>query len=135
MTKFDIQEAVLQRWNDQPSRNTWLAWGCDWPLVAASLVGDRVANNPPPHDHVEQVLTDHIERFGASHTAPHTIVLSAMALADVHREVTLTGHVRDVYSSALSACREAYLNKVLHDTVNVMVTEFLEGWGEWEGYQ
>lgn len=133
MTCFDIQEAVLQRWNTQPSRNRWLAWGCDWSLVAASLVGDREPNNPPPRDHVEQVLTYHIKRFGASFTAPYTTIMRSVAYANVASEVTLSGHVRDVYSAALTVCRDAYIQAVLQDTVKDMVAEFFEEWKEWEG--
>lgn len=134
MSYFDIQEAILQRWNDQPSRNRWLARGCDWSLVAAFLVGDKESNNPPPRDHVEQVLTDHIKRFGASFTAPYTTIMRSVAYANVTSEVTLSGHVRDVYSAALTMCRDAYLNVVLKDTVKGMVAEFFEEWSEWEGY-
>nr|DAK92651.1 MAG TPA: hypothetical protein [Caudoviricetes sp.] len=134
MTYFDIQEAALQRWNDQPIRNKWLAWGCDWPLVVASLVGDKDPNNPPPHDRVEQVLTDHIKRFGASFTAPYTTIMQSVAYANVASEVTLSGHVRDVYSAALTVCRDAYIQAVLQDTVKDMVTAFFEEWAEWEGY-
>ena len=39
MGYFDIQEAILKKWNDQPSRNQWLVHGCYWELVVASLVG------------------------------------------------------------------------------------------------
>lgn len=134
MTCFDIKGAVLQRWNTQPSRNRWLAWGCDWSLVVAFLVRDREPNNPPPRDHVEQVLTYHIKRFGASFTAPYTTIMRSVAYANVASEVTLSGHVRDVYSAALTVCRDAYIQAVLQDTVKDMVAEFFEEWSEWEGY-
>ena len=134
MTYFDIQEAVLQRWNDQPSRNKWLSWGCDWSLVGAYLVGDKEPNNPPPRDLVEQVLTNHIKRFGASFTAPYTTIMRSVAYANVTSEVTLSGQVRDVYSAALTACRDAYIQAVLQDTVKDMVAEFFEEWKEWGGY-
>ena len=134
MTHFGIQEAVLHRWNPQPSRNRWLAWGCDWSLVVASLVRDREPNNPPPRDHVEQVLTNHIKRFGASFTAPYTTIMRSVAYAKVASEVILSRHVQDVYSAALTVCRDAYIQAVLQDTVKAMVTEFFEEWREWKGY-
>lgn len=134
MSYFDIQEAILQRWNDQPSRNMWLACGCDWSLVLASLVRDKSHNNPPPRDHVEKVLTNHIKRFGASVRAPYTTLTRSMAYTDVTSEVALSGHVRDVYSASLSACRSAYIQAVLQDTVEGMVAEFFEEWSDWEGY-
>lgn len=95
---------------------------------------DREPNNPPPRDHVEQVLTYHIKRFGASFTAPYTTIMRSAAYANVTSEVTLSGQVRDVYSAALTACRDAYIQAVLQDTVKDMVAEFFEEWEEWEGY-
>lgn len=52
MTYFDIQEAVLQRWNDQPSRNRWLMHGSYLELVGSSLGGDRLPGNPPSEAYV-----------------------------------------------------------------------------------
>lgn len=95
---------------------------------------DREPNNPPPRDHVEQVLTYHIKRFGASFTAPYTTIMRSVAYANVASEVTLSGHVRDVYSAALTVCRDAYIQAVLQDTVKDMVAKFFEEWSEWEGY-
>ena len=134
MRPLDIQGAVLKRWCDQPSRNKWLVWGCDWQLVVEHLVGFREPSNPPTATYVEQVITDHIKRFGASFTAPYTTIMRSVAYANVASEETLSGHVRDVYSSALTVCREAYVQAVLQDTVKDMVSEFFEEWKEWEGY-
>lgn len=134
MGYFDIQEAVLQRWNDQPSRNQWLVHGCYWELVVTSLVGDRLPSNPPSEAYVTAMLHNHLKRHGAPLVAPYSKVLSSMADAEVAAEVTLSGHVRDVFSVAFSQCREAYLHKVLEGTVKGMVAEFFEEWEEWEGY-
>lgn len=134
MSYFDIQEAVLQRWNDQPSRNRWLVHGCYWELVVSSIVGDRAPSDPPSEAYVTSMLHHHLKRHGAPLVAPYSKVLSSMADAEVEAEVTISGHVRDVFSVAFSQRREAYLNKVLQDTVKVMVAEFFEEWSEWEGY-
>lgn len=134
MTKFDIQEAVLQRWNDQPSRNRWLMHGSNLELLVPSIVGDREPNDSPSEAYVTAMLHNHLKRHGAPYVAPYSKVLSSMADAEVEAEVTLSGHVRDVFSVALTYCREAYLNKVLEDTVKDMVAEFFEEWEEWEGY-
>lgn len=134
MSYFDIQEALLQRWNDQPSRNRWLMHGSYLELVVSSLVGGQEPNNPPSEAYVTAMLRNHLKRHGAPYAAPYPTVMGSIAEAGVEAEVTLSGHVRDVYSSALSACREAYLNVVLEDTVKAMVTEFFEEWEEWEGY-
>lgn len=134
MTHFDIQEAVLQRWNDQPSHNQWLVHGCYWELVVSSLVGDREPSNPPSEAYVTSMLHAHLKRHGAPLVAPYSKVLSSMADAEVEAEVTLSGHVRDVFSVAFSQCREAYLHKVLEGTVKDMAAGFFEEWSDWEGY-
>lgn len=134
MSYFDIQEAILQKWNDQPSRNQWLVHGCYWEPVVSSLVGDRTPSNPPSEAYVTSMLHHHLKRHGALLVAPYSKVLSSMAGAEVEAVVTLSGYVRDVFSMAFSQCREAYLNAVLEDTVKVMVAEFFEEWEEWEGY-
>lgn len=134
MSYFDIQEAILQRWNDQPSRNQRLVHGCYWELVVHSLVGDGEPNDSPSEAYVTALLHNHLKRHGASYAAPYPTVMGSIAEAEVEAEVTLSGHVRDVFSVAFSQCREAYLNKVLQDTVKEMVTEFFEEWEEWEGY-
>lgn len=134
MSYFDIQEAVLKKWNDQPSRNQWLVHGCYWELVVSSLVGDRDPSNPPSEAYVTSMLHNHLKRHGAPLVAPYSKGLSSMADAEVEAGVTLSGHVRDVFSVAFSQCREAYLHKVLEGTVKGMVAEFFEEWDEWEGY-
>ena len=134
MTKFDIKEAVLQRWNDQPSRNQWLVHGCYWELVVSSLVGGQEPNDSPSEAYVTALLHNHLKRHGAPYVAPYPTVMRSIAEAGVEAEVTLSGHVRDVLSVAFSQCREAYLNVVLEDTIKGMVDEFFEEWEEWEGY-
>lgn len=134
MTKIDLQEALLQRWNDQPSRNRWLMHGSYLELVVAPLVGDSLPSNPPSEAYVTTMLHNHLKRHGAPYVAPYPTVIGSIAEAGVEAEVTLSGHVRDVFSVALTYCREAYLNKVLKDTVKGMVAEFFEAWEEWEGY-
>ena len=134
MSYFDIQEAVLQRWNDQPRRNRWLMHGSYLELLVPSIVGDREPNDSPSEAYVTDMLHNHLKRHGAPYVAPYPTVMGSIAEAGVEAEVTLSGHVRDVLSVALTYCREAYLNKVLKDTVKDMVTEFFEEWEEWEGY-
>lgn len=80
------------------------------------------------------VQLQRLKRHGAPYAAPYPTVMGSIAEAGVEAEVTLSGHVRDVFSVALTYCREAYLNAVLDGTVKEMVTEFFEEWEEWEGY-
>lgn len=134
MTHFDIQEAVLQRWNDQPSRNRWLMHGSNLELLVPSIVGDGEPNDAPSEAYVTALLHNHLKRHGASYTAPYPTVMGSIAEAGVEAEATLSGHVRDVFSAAFTYCREAYLNVVLEGTVKDMVAEFFEEWEEWEGY-
>lgn len=134
MTHFDIKEAIQQRWNDQPSKGEWLSRGCDWSLVLEHLIRDRQPSNPPEGAYVEQVVTDHIKRFGASVLTPYTTIMRSLAYANVTSEATLSGHVRDVYSASLALCRDSYIQAVIQCTVNGMVTDFFEEWNDWEGY-
>lgn len=134
MSYFDIRESILQKWNDQPSRNQWLVHGCYWEPVLASLVGGRESSNPPSEAYVTSILHNYLKRYGAPLVAPYSKVLSSMANAEVEAEVALSGHVRDVFSVAFSQCREAYLHRVLEGTVKGMVAEFFEEWSDWEGY-
>lgn len=134
MAYFDLQEAILQLWNDQPSRNRWLMHGSHLELVVAPLVEDRTPSNPPSEAYVTDMLHNHLKRHGASYAAPYPTVMGSIAEAEVEAEVTLSGHVRDVFSGAFTYCREAYLNAVLKDTVKEMVTAFFVEWEEWEGY-
>ena len=134
MSYFDIQEAILQKWNDQPSRNQWLVHGCYWELVVSSLVGGQEPNDSPSEAYVTTLLHNHLKRHGAPYVAPYPTVMASIAKAGVEAEVALSGHVRDVFSVAFTSCREAYLNVVLEGTVKDMVAEFFEEWEEWEGY-
>lgn len=134
MSYFDITEAVSQRWSDQPSRNAWLVYGCDWLVLKRQLIGERAQDNPPPKGYVAEWIEDYLKSEGASPLAPYTTITASLARADVQAEVTLSGHVRDVYSAALSQCRESYMEVVLEDAVKDMVSGFFEEWSEWEGY-
>lgn len=134
MSYLDIQEAVLQRWSDQPKINTWLVYNIDLNRQVEFLVGGRGPDNPPSLAYVTRILENYLKVEGAPYTAPYTTVIAALAYADVKAEVTLTGHVRDVYSAALSQCRESYMEVVLEDAVKDMVSGFFEEWSEWEGY-
>lgn len=74
MSYFDIQEAVLQRWNDQPSRNQWLGHGCYWELVVTSLVGDRLPSNPPSEAYVTAMLHNHLKSLRAQELTLENLV-------------------------------------------------------------